>query len=415
MSLALFRQEALDHQRQRLWGEVIIAQPIHYPMIIVVIVAVIVAAILFLSSQTYARKESVTGYLTPTEGLSQVYAREGGTVIDVFVEAGQHVKKGDPLAIVQLERHLLSGKGAQEELRQSVLRELADVERRLRLLPLKRAEEETLLKRRISGVEQEIASLEGQRPIINEQLSVAHEQLAAIEALAERGYAPRRVVGERRTNVLRIEQSAGSLDQQLIGAKNNLEDAKADLVRLVYRMDDEEVGLKSRLEGLKQQWAQLDGQQGYQISAPMDGVVSGLLITRGAALNPQKPVAAISPVASELKARLLVPSRAAGLIDVGMDVRLQYDAFPYQRFGIYQGRVEKVSGSIVTPLEVAAPVAVEEAVYIVDVALDSQTVLASGRDIGLKPGMSLTADVTLEHRSLIEWILDPVLSLKGKL
>lgn len=415
MSLSLFRKEALDHQRHRLWGEVILVQPVHYPIIITLILAIIVAALIFLTSQTYARKESVSGFLTPAEGLSQIYAREGGTVIDVFVATGQLVKKGDPLASIQLERYLLSGQGAQRGIRRSIERELEGLQRRIKRLPAKHADEAQMLRQRISGVKRELAAIEAQKPLIDEQLAVAREQHAVIVDLAKRGYAPRRVVGERRDSVLRIEQTAGSLKQQHIATMNSLESAKADLSQLGYQMEDEKASLQSRLEVLQQQLLQLDGQVGYQIVSPKDGIISGLHISKGAVLNPQRPVAAVSPEHSTLKARLLVPSRSAGLIGEGMDVRLQYDAFPYQRFGIYTGKVDQVSGSILAPTEVASPVAVEESVYLVDVLLERQTIVASGRDVLLKPGMSLTADVTLEHRTLIEWLLDPVLSLKGKI
>lgn len=51
--------------------------------------------------------------------------------------------------------------------------------------------------------------------------------------------------------------------------------------------------------------------------------------------------------------------------------------------------------------------------YRVVVALDRQTVEAYGRPEPLKPGMLLEADIMGERRRLIEWIFEPLYSLKG--
>ena len=74
----LFREEAIQHQQQRLWGKVILVQPISlvfYSVAAVVIVAVIGG---FLFWGHYAKKEGVQGYLVPTKGLVKLYAARRG-------------------------------------------------------------------------------------------------------------------------------------------------------------------------------------------------------------------------------------------------------------------------------------------------------------------------------------------------
>jgi len=58
---------------------------------------------------------------------------------------------------------------------------------------------------------------------------------------------------------------------------------------------------------------------------------------------------------------------------------------------------------------------VREPVYRVDVALERQTVSAGGQEIALRPGMLVNADILLERRTVLEWIFEPVLELKGRL
>ena len=48
------------------------------------------------------------------------------------------------------------------------------------------------------------------------------------------------------------------------------------------------------------------------------------------------------------------------------------------------------------------------------VALDMQAVTAYGNEEPLKPGMLLDADILGEKRRLIEWVFEPLYSLKGR-
>lgn len=56
-----------------------------------------------------------------------------------------------------------------------------------------------------------------------------------------------------------------------------------------------------------------------------------------------------------------------------------------------------------------------EPVYRIVVSLTRQAVTAYGQPIALQPGMQLEADVIIERRRLIEWVLDPLYTLTGKL
>ena len=47
-------------------------------------------------------------------------------------------------------------------------------------------------------------------------------------------------------------------------------------------------------------------------------------------------------------------------------------------------------------------------------ALARQTAVAYGEPVALQPGMQLEADVLIEQRRLIEWVLDPLFTLTGR-
>ena len=109
-----------------------------------------------------------------------------------------------------------------------------------------------------------------------------------------------------------------------------------------------------------------------------------------------------------MQAVLFVPSRAAGFIRTGQEVRLRYDAFPHQRFGVYRGIVESVSRTMLNPGDEVGPLQLQMPAYRVIVKLDSEAVMAYGESIPLQPDLTLQADVVRERMRIIEWIFDPV-------
>lgn len=95
--MPLFRQEALDHKRRKLHGDVILVQPVGFFIMTSVFFAVTLALVFFLMNGEYKRKETVAGYFAPSNGLSIIRADQGGRLTQVFVNEGDYVEAGAPL------------------------------------------------------------------------------------------------------------------------------------------------------------------------------------------------------------------------------------------------------------------------------------------------------------------------------
>jgi membrane fusion protein len=71
--------------------------------------------------------------------------------------------------------------------------------------------------------------------------------------------------------------------------------------------------------------------------------------------------------------------------------------------------VSSISRTVLAPGEVAIPgLSVKEPVFRVRVTLERADVAAYGRAVPLQPGMLLSADIVIDRRSLLQWILDPL-------
>ncbi len=155
------------------------------------------------------------------------------------------------------------------------------------------------------------------------------------------------------------------------------------------------------------------------LTSPSDGVVTALQARTGGPVTPNQTLAIIVPTGKRtesngLEVELWAPSRAIGLVKPGTKVRIMYDAFPFQSFGAGHGVVREISLSPVMPNEMPIPVETREQLFRIRVTLDSATLAAYGRVWPLTAGMRLTADLVLEERSLLDWLLAPLLAARKR-
>ena len=94
---------------------------------------------------------------------------------------------------------------------------------------------------------------------------------------------------------------------------------------------------------------------------------------------------------------------------------MRFDAFPYQRFGFINSKITRIDRALILPNEVQLPIAFQEPVYRLRATLNQQQMQAYGKAFDLKSGMLFEADIMLEQRTLIEWLLEPIYSLKGRI
>lgn len=410
----LFRSEVLQARKARLTGDVLIAQPMSYAVIGGVITTLIGAAVLGLSLGNYARTETAQGYLVPTEGLVQSFPPRPGVIAEVLVSEGQTVTAGQPLVRIRTAQADASG-GSVED------RQLSLIDDQLALYHDRIDHADRAAQDRLNRLQAEQAGLKAEIAQAKQQLAaqqaIAREYQTALDGLEElraKGYASDAQASERKQAVLSqtaqitvTEQSLASLQARL--AQSELQEAAvpADTAEAIRE-------LKSTLADLQQRRADLVGRRDYMLTAPIDGRVTALQAHVGRRADTTKPLLTVLPDDAVLEAELFVPSRAAGFVQPGQSVRVLYDAFPYQRFGAYPGQIAQVSQTIFSPQDVAAPIRLQEPVYRVTVALSDQHIDAYGQPVSLQAGMTLSANIVLEKRSLLDWLLEPVRAVRAR-
>jgi membrane fusion protein len=214
----------------------------------------------------------------------------------------------------------------------------------------------------------------------------------------------------------RLEQHTrlGALERQQIELRREQVTLQGELNDLPLKTQAELATIDRNMATTEQELAEAEARREIVVPAPQDGTVTAILIEQGGHANVSAPLLSIVPAGASLEAHLYSPSRAVGFLRPGQHVLLRYQAYPYQKFGHYEGVLASVSRSAVNPGELppqlagvtTAEVAGAEPVYLITVRLARQTVTAYGRQVDLQPGMQLEADIALETRRLYEWVLD---------
>lgn len=411
MASSLFRREALQHQQEPIQGSLLLAASPRSTWLSAA--AFVIAAMLigYAWIGEFSRKAHVQGFLAPNKGLIKVYPQVRGTLLERRVEEGQMVRKGDVLAVVSTEYRSLSvnaANGATIELLH---------ERRLSLekeLSAQTRIDELRVQSIIDGLQNltmEQQQLDAAIATKRQRLHTAQQEVERFEQLKKDGFVAATKLQQQRDQVLEHRSGLQVLERDRIALQGRLNKLRSDKATAVLEAETARVALQRRIVELKQELTEHQSNSDVVVSAPTDGVVSTILMQVGQQAKTDAPLLSIIPEGARLQARLLVPSRAIGFIAPQQQVALRYSAFPYQRFGHYQGTVASIAKTLLVPGETDLPLALEEPAYLVTVSLAEQAVRAYGKEFPLQAGMALDGDVILDRRSIIHWIFDPLFSL----
>ncbi|WP_257623526.1 MULTISPECIES: HlyD family secretion protein [unclassified Rhizobium] len=331
----LFRSEATEHRR-RIGGEVMIAQPVSHGVMTTVLGCLVVVGAAYLMTGTYARKETVQGYIAPTGGLAQIYAAKGGTVTRVLVHEGDLVTQGQPMVELSLETTGADGTVG-EKLRIETQARIQSIDTQIKASNARFDQEERRLSSRVEGLGSELASQEQRLESERRLQALQTDDTGHYAKLQVNGGGTRFELSRRQQQIFAQESVIHELERQKEQRQGDLVDARSQLASLPADRDDKLAQLQGLRSDLEQSLAQLQVNRAYVVVAPVAGRVAALQAQPGQTAIAQSPLAALVPGGSNLEANLLVPPRAAGLIQPGQEVRLKVDAFPYQRFGMLLG------------------------------------------------------------------------------
>jgi membrane fusion protein len=182
----IFRKDAVRHSRSSLGSPI---KPVGFGVIGVTIflVLLLLVVVIFLATATYARKETVLGQITPTDGAFRINAQINGIADRVLVREGQKVKAGDELIVISSDPVLKNGETLVDSLKsiQATQRRSQELQARARSEQLERQLEELSAKR--DGLHADIERLIDSGKLLDRRIHLQMQNVDAHRKLAKQG------------------------------------------------------------------------------------------------------------------------------------------------------------------------------------------------------------------------------------
>ena len=334
-------------------------------------------------------------------------------IAELRVKEGQLVEQGEVLAVLNSERATATGGvqagfGKQIAVRHDSL--LADREK----IDTLYAQQTRALNDRVNSQRAELAQIDSGVKLQLERIRISEQMLDK----------QRRLNADKFISDLALQQKEQEGLSEL-AALENLKRSRTSILRdigaiasglksLPVKRENEISALERNLATLEQDRIENESRREIQLVAPQSGIVTGINADPGKLAVAGQPLLTLIPQGAGMQADVYVPSRAVGFIRAGSKALLQYQAFPYQKFGSHQGKVSKISRTAVASTELPFPAQQGELFYVATVELVKQTVTAYGKEERLQSGMLVDCSILLDRRTLFEWVFEPLYSISGR-
>lgn len=411
----LFRKEAVDALQTRWTGQLASIRPVSAWFLTAFLALIAGAMVAFLFIGSYTKKERVTGIVMPVDGVIRLRAPDSAVVSTIAVKDGQQVNAGDLL--IELTQERFSDQGSTQDLidknitqqREQILDQIGENSK------FGRASSGAVLERGRRAAS-DLSHIAEEIRLLTLQVQSADTVQRNLKALADEKIVSDMQYQQQSNLVLDLRGRLEALRRNQSALQAEVAMARSDAAALEAKTANDKALLERTVMALEQDRLQRRATSVTQIRAPIAGTVTALTATVGQRVDPSVSLAALVPANSKMEAVLFVPSSAIGFIKPGRNVILRYDAYPFEKFGQYSGQVSAVSEADVPTVDLGSTVAAvlpndRRTTFRIRVALAQEFVEAYGSRIKVRPGQTLSADIELDRRRLIEWVFDPLYAL----
>jgi membrane fusion protein len=426
MNTSLFRAQVTQAQQASWLGGIHLAHNPRFSVIAAVALTLAGALLAFGAWGTVARKVRVPGILMPHTGTLELTSAMAGALLEQRVQEGEWVQQGQVLFVINTDK--TSALGSTSALLASHLaqrRSTLLAERSTRLVQYQARE--THLTHRIRSLSLETAQAVQEQVLASRRVGLADKTWRKYEQMATEGFVSDIQAQNKQEELIDLQSRLETTQRSGVAMSREHQAAQAELRNIHQQLSIDLLQLDRSVASLDQETAENKSRQTSSVLAPQAGQVSTLHLPLGAMVQAGQTIASLIPQTTDhaqapLMAALFAPTRTAGFIQPGQAVWLRLAAFPYQKFGLAQGHVVKVSGTPIAAQDLPhgqgtallASTQSNEPLYRIQVALASQHITAFGASHPLRPGMSLEADVIHDVRGIWEWIFEPLLAIHAR-
>lgn len=402
------------------------------------VTALIASAITWASLSYVDEIVTAQGKLVTTQPTIIVQPLETSIIRSINVAAGDIVKKGQTLAT-------LDATFSQADVNQQRLRyEALDAQVTRLEAELSGADYKLMA----SHTAEEMLQLQlfGQRKAFYvAQLQNYEQQIAGQVAQLASSKDEGVVLQERRDNLGKIEAARSTLYERETGSLLSLltsRDARLDVDANIARVNgnaavashtlaklradrqafiedfrratvEQLVEFRNNREGVREDLKKMELRRTMvALTAPSDAIVLDLAQRSiGSVVREAEPVLTLVPLGVPLEAEVSINTRDIGRLSTGDTTRIKFDAFPFQKYGTANGKIRTISPDAFNQShDGASGGAPSMPFFRAMIPIDADRIkMPDGEPMMLLPGMTVTAEIKVDRRTVISYFLYPLI------
>lgn len=331
------------------------------------------------------------------EGREQVIASlEGGILRELLVREGQQVAEGQELALLdptRFEAQQAEGQVKRLALMGTVARLSAEASGKPLAFPPE-------LKDAKAVTDGETDSYRARQQALNEAIEISRRSMALMSrelAVAE-SMSAKGLMSE--VEVMRVRRQVNDLNLQVQERINRFrQDASAELVKARGELSQIEEQMVVRNDALRR----------TALKSPVRGVVKTIKAnTIGGVIAPGSAVMELVPISPRVLIEARIKPQDIGFVKPGQEVTVKLTAYDYTIYGGLKGKVETISPDVLGDPDRAG--VVDATYYRALIRADKpQMQSAGGKPLTILPGMSGTVEVRTGQRSVLSFMLRPMM------
>lgn len=151
-----------------------------------------------------------------------------------------------------------------------------------------------------------------------------------------------------------------------------------------------------------------------ELKAPQNGIIKDLAThTIGTVVQPGAIMMTLVPKHEPLRVEVAVKNEEVGFVRPGQAVKVKLATYPFQKYGMLEGRIDHVGADSNTgdanAQRQGGATDASAMSYKAIVALSTQEFIGpDGQRLSMSPGMQVTAEIHLGKRTVLEYLLSPV-------
>ncbi len=376
------------------------------------------------------------GKAIPSSKVQVIQNLEGGIVTEIFVREGQMVNKGDTLLRLD-DTRFLSNKGESEADRYALTAQVERLSAEAEGRPFEVSEEvrskaPQVAEDELSLYQSRQRRLSSEKQTLSEQLRQKTQELAEFRSKAEQ-YRSALALLQQELNmstplvgtgaispveILRLKRSTVEARGSLNATTLAIPRAEAAVAEIKSKIEESEAGFRSEAaKELNEKRTDLSKITASSIAiddrvtrttvvSPVHGIIKLLKVnTIGGVVQPGSDLLEIVPLEDNLLIEAKVRPQDVAFLHPGQPAMVKFSAYDYTIYGGLKAKLELISADTVTDDK-------GNSFYLIQVRTDKNHLGGDNKPLLIIPGMTATVDIITGHKSVLDYLLKPVLKAR---